>query len=89
MTLDEDAVQDALAPGFPVALGLLPPQRAVCMNIDHGLRDDRCHVATCQVPRFGEGCFFSLTLHGAEQHIREERSWAPPGHRTREPREVP
>lgn len=60
--------------GVAVALGLLPPQHAVYMYRDYGLRGDRCYEATYQVPRFGEGGFFSLTMYGADKYVHEERS---------------
>ena len=41
-------------------LGLLPPEHAVYVYRDFGLKGDRCYSATYQKPEFGEKGFFSF-----------------------------
>lgn len=60
--------------GVAVALGLLPPQHAVYIYRDYGLKGDTCYEATYTKPSFNEGGFFSLTMYGSDKFIHDERS---------------
>jgi hypothetical protein len=60
--------------GVSVALGLLPPQHAVYIYRDFGLKGDQCYSATYQKPGFNKGGFFSLTMYGSDKYIHDERS---------------
>ncbi|WP_395622565.1 DUF1214 domain-containing protein [Sphingomonas daechungensis] len=60
--------------GVSVALGLLPPEHAVYVYRDFGLKGDRCYAATYAKPKFGEGGFFSFTMYGSDKLIHNERS---------------
>lgn len=60
--------------GVAVALGLLPPQHAVYIYRDFGLKGDACYKATYTKPDFNEKGFFSLTMYGSDKYIHDERS---------------
>lgn len=60
--------------GVAVALGLLPPQHAVYIYRDFGLKGDQCYAATYTKPAFNEKGFFSLTMYGADKYIHDEKS---------------
>lgn len=60
--------------GVSVALGLLPPQHAVYIYRDFGLKGDQCYEATYAKPGFNDRGFFSLTMYGSDKYIHDERS---------------
>jgi hypothetical protein len=60
--------------GVAVALGLLPPQDAVYIYRDYGLKGDKCYAATYQKPPFGDKGFFSFTMYGSDKYLHEEQS---------------
>jgi hypothetical protein len=60
--------------GVSVALGLLPPQHAVYIYRDYGLKGGECYRATYARPDFSDRGFFSFTMYGADKYIHSERS---------------
>jgi len=60
--------------GVSVALGLLPPQHAVYMYRDYGLKGSECYRATYAKPGFNDRGFFSFTMYGADKYIHSERA---------------
>lgn len=60
--------------GVSVALGLLPPQHAVYIYRDYGLKGSECYRATYAKPGFHDRGFFSFTMYGADKYIHSERS---------------
>lgn len=60
--------------GAAVALGLLPPQDAVYIYRDYGLKGDKCYAATYQKPPFGDKGFFSFTMYGSDKYLHDEQS---------------
>jgi len=60
--------------GVAVALGLLPPQDAVYIYRDYGLKGDKCYAATYQKPPFGDKGFFSFTMYGSDKYLHDEAS---------------
>jgi hypothetical protein len=58
--------------GVSVALGLLPPDAAVYIYRDFGLKGDQCYQATYTPPGFGDRGFFSFTMYGADKYIHAE-----------------
>jgi hypothetical protein len=60
--------------GVAVALGLLPPQDAVYIYRDYGLKGDKCYAATYQKPPFGDKGFFSFTMYGSDKYLHDEQS---------------
>lgn len=60
--------------GVSVALGLLPPQHAVYIYRDYGLKGGECYRATYAKPGFRDRGFFSFTMYGADKYIHSEAS---------------
>lgn len=60
--------------GVAVALGLLPPEHAVYIYRDYGLKGDACYSATYTKPEFREKGFFSFTMYGSDKYIHDEKS---------------
>jgi hypothetical protein len=60
--------------GVSVALGLLPPEHAVYIYRDYGLRGDAVYQATYSKPGFREKGFFSFTMYGSDKYLHDERS---------------
>lgn len=60
--------------GVSVALGLLPPEHAMYIYRDYGLKGDRCYSATYTRPKIREKGFFSFTMYGSDKYIHDERS---------------
>ncbi len=60
--------------GVSVALGLLPPEHAMYVYRDFGLKKDICYKATYTKPEIREKGFFSFTMYGADKYIKSERS---------------
>ncbi len=60
--------------GVSVALGLLPPEDAVYIYRDFGLKKDICYKATYIKPGFKKGGFFSFTMYGDDKYIKSEDS---------------
>ena len=60
--------------GVAVALGLLPPQDAVYIYRDYGLKGDQCYTATYQKPPFNDKGFFSFTMYGSDKYLHDEKS---------------
>jgi len=65
---------DMLNLGASVALGLLPPQHAVYIYRDYGLKGDLCYVATYEQPPFKNGGFFSFTMYGSDKYLKDLNS---------------
>ena len=60
--------------GVSVALGLQPPEHAVYIYRDYGLKGSECYHATYTKPGFREKGFFSFTMYGADKYIHDEDS---------------
>ena len=60
--------------GVSVALGLLPPEHAMYVYRDFGLKGDTCYTATYTRPEIREKGFFSFTMYGADKYIKSEQS---------------
>jgi len=60
--------------GVSVALGLQPPEHAVYIYRDYGLKGNECYRATYAKPGFRDMGFFSLTMYGADKYIHDEKS---------------
>jgi hypothetical protein len=60
--------------GVSVALGLQPPQHAMYIYRDYGLKGSECYRATYAKPGFNDKGFFSFTMYGADKYIHSERS---------------
>jgi len=60
--------------GVSVALGLLPPEHAVYIYRDFGLKKDECYKAKYSTPEFKKGGFFSFTMYGDDKYIKSEDS---------------
>ncbi|MBR0693719.1 DUF1214 domain-containing protein [Bradyrhizobium lablabi] len=60
--------------GVSVALGLQPPQHAMYIYRDYGLKGSECYRATYSKPGFNDKGFFSFTMYGADKYIHSERS---------------
>lgn len=60
--------------GVSVALGLQPPEHAVYIYRDYGLKGSECYRATYATPGFREKGFFSLTMYGSDKYIHDENS---------------
>lgn len=59
--------------GVSVALGLLPPEAAVYIYRDYGLKGDACYAATYTKPGFKDKGFFSFTMYGSDKYIHDEQ----------------
>jgi len=60
--------------GVSVALGLLPPDHAVYIYRDYGLKGDAVYEATYTKPGFREKGFFSFTMYGSDKYLHDEHS---------------
>jgi hypothetical protein len=60
--------------GAAIALGLLPPEDAVYIYRDYGLKGSECYKATYSKPGFKDKGFFSLTMYGADKYLHDEKS---------------
>lgn len=60
--------------GVSVALGLLPPEDAVYIYRDYGLKGSECYSATYAKPGFKEKGFFSITMYGSDKYLHNEKS---------------
>jgi hypothetical protein len=60
--------------GAASALGLLPPEHAVYIFRDFGLKGNECYNATYPKPDFKDKGFFSLTMYGADKYLHNEKS---------------
>lgn len=60
--------------GVSVALGLLPPEHAVYIYRDYGLKGSECYQATYAKPGFNKRGFFSFTMYGSDKYIHSELS---------------
>lgn len=60
--------------GVSVALGLLPPEHAMYLYRDYGLKGSECYRATYTKPGIREKGFFSFTMYGSDKYIHDEKS---------------
>lgn len=60
--------------GAAIALGLLPPEHAVYIYRDLGLKGSECYKATYSKPGFKDRGFFSLTMYGADKFLHDAKS---------------
>jgi len=60
--------------GAAIALGLLPPEHAVYIYRDYGLKGSESYKATYSKPGFKHKGFFSLTIYGADKYLHDEKS---------------
>jgi hypothetical protein len=60
--------------GVAIALGLLPPEHAVYIYRDYGLKGSECYKATYSKPGFKDKGYFSLTIYGADKYLNDEKS---------------
>ena len=60
--------------GVSVAMGLLPPENAVYLWRDYGLKGGECYSATYTKPGFKDKGFYSFTMYGSDRYLHDEDS---------------
>ena len=60
--------------GVSVAMGLLPPEDAVYLWRDYGLKGGECYSATYTKPGFKDKGFYSFTMYGSDRYLHDEEA---------------